>query len=559
MKITRIIIAILLSTGFLWAEHDRDIGRLYLNEAAFLFEAGDYSESEKLINTARQFIYRDSDMLYLLGRLGFQKRDSLSKCGLYFNEALIVDDWTIYSPADLAENYIPILFQTKNYSKSLTLLSDPDFNPRPSDSFIWMHGRALKEAGRMADAVDTVKEGLAFYPDSRILYDLLFELAPGEQGRYADLLLNGTVNHPDLVEIILPLIIPEVEDNVSELFDIYDERDFFNLESEIKRIKQFGLENVALITELADKGVFNDGDLLRELLMALPFNNQRRIVETLFNSWTGELREDLNDDGWSEIIVDFSDGKISSLKWDPDQDGKKELTGEYENGILRTLTLTGNSDIFIEYELYPWVRRITRRDEERILVYNLALGQFAIDFPEVSPFESVPSFEIPEPDWGYVQTNSRNVLIYSPGDDSPLEEYIPLFNRGGITSTFPKGGDEFRRRFYVRNGSVEFIEQDLTGDPGWDTISYYQDGFLKLIAHDAREDGIYEYAETPGRTEGRSSLSVFRDDDGWFFWDFNQNGSYDCRERRVDTRILREYSSKDDGNYDILIEIEALK
>ena len=162
----------------------------------------------------------------------------------------------IYSPSDLAEKYIPILFRTRRYQEVLELLSDPLFNPFPGENQIWLKARTQMETGELADAVDTVKEGLSYYSNSRKLYSLLFSLVPGELERYSGLVKEGTINHPDLVEALIPLLIGNMDRPDRELIEIYDHLNIFDLKSEISRIQIYGLNDLSVLGELSEKGTF---------------------------------------------------------------------------------------------------------------------------------------------------------------------------------------------------------------------------------------------------------------------------------------------------------------
>ena len=242
----------------------------------------------------------------------------------------------------------------------------------------------------------------------------------------------------------------------------------------------------------------------------------------------------------------FEQGTPSKLIKDSNQDGIPDIEADYDKGVLQTVSLSGDTDIFIEYEHFPWVKRITRRDGDRIIVYNLWLGALSIAFPRINIIEELPSAEIKLPEWEIISGKAEKIVIYVPGEESPREEYTPLAGNRGRTVFRSSDESGYYRVFYIRDGQVSYEEQDLTGAPGFDTVRYYRDGFLELIAHDAGEDGVFEYSE-----------SVETPDGAWFYWDYNENGNYDCRELRTGGRILREYSSGDDGNYDILIEFEA--
>ena len=538
-----VLLALCLTVTPVSAQQDRKLGSVYMEQAAALFRSGDRNAARDLLSRAEQFLESSSDAEYLKGSL-LEGDSDLS--GAYFRRALALESWQYFSPADAVEALIPGLFARKRYDDLIRWAEDRVQLPRPDARILWMYAYAENQGGRHDTAVAILREALVLFPRDENLYSLLFRISPEDRDRYGRRILEGGYPSGDNLNRLLCTLLPlmEKEEPRRALLALYDRLDLYCLPVEVMKIRLNGLVNPADLDRLAGAGLFRDGILTRNLYETLAFDSQKTRLQSLFDGYTGPLEEDGDGDGIPELSMELRDGQPVSFCLDADQDGLFEARILYSQGHPSEFLSQEPVSLRIRYDYYPWAEEMTVRRDERVTVYRIIPGNAAVPVELwTSPFVSFA----PEPlipDWPVIQAASRSVALYLPGETSPLEEYVPYFGHTGETRVYPSGKADFSRNFFIRQGLVFKETQDLVGGSAWDTIRYYEEGFLRMITHDADEDSFYEYREEP------------RDGGYRLLWDFNQNGYYDCRQTRVDGTILREYSSGDNGIYDILIQYE---
>lgn len=548
-------------------DQDLQLGLVYLEKAAELYRSGRTGEAAALVETAGQFMTPNSDMDYLKARLleeepegsgpfpedlSYQSYQRSRLVMALYRQALDKNDWRYFSSGETLAPLAELLFREKAYREAADTLALGDPFDRPTARMIWLEAFSLAELGEIPRAVELLKEGRLFYPGDPELLGLLFRLSPAERERCAGLLLGEAIPDPAVRDGMILALLPRLEEgeNPRPLLALYEKYGLYSLPCEIIRIRYGGLDPnpgvfLPVLEKLADSGLFEDGLLSRELYQSLPFDAQKGSLGDLFSVFSGVQKSDENGDGVAELRVSLENGRPAAVEWDPLQNRRASYRCLYENGRAVSFQSQGDPSFFVDYEIYPWVKRLSVHENDRILVYDFLPGNFSFPLElwgsPFGVFEPSPA-ELP----GELSGIARRVGTYVPGAVSPLEEYVPLNRRDGLVYHYPRQEGDYSRRFYVRSDTVVQEALEILDRGYWDTVLYFDEGMLRLLTHDAGDDNYYEYRE--------------EDRDGGFSiaWDLNQNGFFECRQTVKNGFLLREYSSRDDGIYDVLVEIEGI-
>ena len=259
------------------------------------------------------------------------------------------------------------------------------------------------------------------------------------------------------------------------------------------------------------------------------------------------ITEDINNDGIVDGRTVLDSGSITDTILDADQDGLIDYEIVSPGGnIEEVLKDDGDKRVDAKFNPYPYLSEYTVILEGKKRVYHLL------------PYKALyPVVEIPES-----QFKDRISLNIEIKELSPLflesvssrVEEIPLQGKERLTAERTslldttleytlKDGRVYRKREY-KGREVVKEERDLDGDGVPDIYYSFKDGILQSASVDRNHNGFPEYME-------KYSPETVTE------WDFDDNGSFDYREYTAGGKLIREYSTNMDGNFDLRIEESA--
>ncbi|MDR1893359.1 MAG: hypothetical protein LBQ61_01540 [Spirochaetales bacterium] len=553
-----------LAAGVLAADPSPALGRLYLEKAVEAERAGQREEARRLLRVAGEFQEPNSDMDFLSALfLEGTPEGTPELIRFYYHRALDKDSWLFFSPQDVLLPLAKLYFQTTDYPQVLEILDRRDHSRPPAPApppqpfrgpeagEVRIRAFALDRLDRRAEAVEVLKEGLFFHPWEGELLDLLFSLSPGETARYGGFLgedaIPGREERNRLILLLLPHLSPP---EVWQGLELYRRYNLFSLSGELVRISLEGLsprreDYLPVLERLVSAGLFEDlrltGEAYRRLLPAA----QREDLTELFRGYTGLQRGDENGDGLAELTVEVEEGRPLGVTYDPRQDGLFIYRALYQNGRPVSFQSRQPLSFYAEYEIYPWVRSLAVSTGEEIRLYDFLPGNFSLEINLwYSPFETFLPYHTPWTE-DQLRASARRVRTFREGELPPREEFIPITAGEAEVYEYAPGG-EASGWLYLREGVLTLEARRFLNRSWWDTLLHDNPGGLRLLLHDAGGDEYYEYREEA--QEGGFSVS----------WDLNQNGFAECRQIIREGRLLREYSSRDDGVYDVLVEIQGV-
>jgi len=302
-----------------------------------------------------------------------------------------------------------------------------------------------------------------------------------------------------------------------------------------------------LKTLLAD-GLLERPGLGRRLGEILPTEAMRQIFQNAVRSYTGNIYYDSNKDGFYEELHLYDNGLPAGISVDANQDGVLEKMIIFDNGSPVELIITENDFIRINFSNYPWLDELSRASDEKMNVYTFLTESIFLDF-----YEDRDDFAKPIIDDEKIQKFISELESYRKNAVK-----ITAYTGGGSKNSFSFLEEEWERR--DENSSILRIYNKLQGNyiylnryeqrtAGFGDIDFdslidfketFVDGNLISIEADDNKNGIYDYKLS---LEDGRSLSL---------WDFNEDGVYDCRQYEIDGIITTEYSSKLNGEFNVI-------
>lgn len=515
--------------------HDVRMGNLYLEQARFLLKYEDYATAAYFIDKGREYI-PDSRELHYLSNLLLLKTGEIKP----LLAALGGDPKNGEPHREDDLMVLPLLGQTKRYDQVLAIYDrwegEADWKPREAETV----ARALASLDRITDARTLLRESLLLFPLDEGLTRLLLELSPEDRAAWGMRLWSGEYLSRDRENRILLMLLPFLEgEEFLRGWTLYQERELFSLEGEIRRGELFGWDFAAIFPSLLEEGLFHDGVLSARVRKLLLFNEEKELYDRHFSRFTGPMRYDINRDGFPEITVTYRQGLPAELAEDRDQNGEAEKILTLVEGIPRRLILS-DQGAEVEYQSYPWVDRVVHHVDQRRVEYHLGEEQLALavtgwDGSPVFPHISVSL------DWEQIYRHSRSILASLPDQNAGKQSFRVVWgNRGETTLDDVVGG---QRRILSRAGLIYREERYILERANPDTIVLYQEGRVREIHHDADGNGIFEYSEIYPESSESGEYRII--------WDMDQDGRADVEETvRADSRI-RAYLGADDQKVEI--------
>jgi hypothetical protein len=316
---------------------------------------------------------------------------------------------------------------------------------------------------------------------------------------------------------------------------------------------------------------------IRRVHSALSSDEARARLASAFSTYSGELINDADGDGYPESIVSYSAGLPARWALDENQDGVSEMSATFVSGVPGELMLrSGDTEVFVSYDSWPHARRIEFHDAEGARKYSLGPGAMPLPVVAVTAVTDgagapryVERTRAPAPSETAVARAAHAVERTSNGNASETAElydgepsrawWTDPFGRSGyatyreglpLEETIDGDGDGRRetRRVWRRNAAglpeAIYLESDLDGDGRYEfreTLSgarlkswdYDGDGALDLTL-ETRPDGsaVYRYLTVRGRVteavyrdgiieavlENGRPMPIVRDSGGAVFW-----------------------------------------
>ncbi len=523
-------------------KQDEQLSEMYFNNALTAMKGGDNALSLEMLNLSISFNKDLSDTRYLKALI-LTKAGNTDRAQKELKIAFLLGNWKTYSDFNGRVLYAEILRRRgefeKAYRELLPFRDKIGGDKKAAEVF------ALSAAltGRIDVAVNTAK----LFPLSNFAQIILARYDTGWRHAAAVRILKGDPVSYYTKDALQEIILHSSDEGAGWMLRYYKDRwgeDRFYLINSI--INDDSNLEKRIVTVLKMDETINRADLLR-IGCLLDKKGIKYNAAAFFQDKKITINEDINNDGIVDGRTVLDSGSITDTILDADQDGMIDYEIVSPGGkIERILIDNGEKSIDARYNPYPYLAEYTVILEGKKRTYYLLPYKAA--YPVVkepkSPFKGRMSLNVLLKELSplFLESVSSKVEeVQLQGNERLTAERESLSDT--TLEYTNKNGRVYRKREYKGREVVE-EEKDLDGDGIPDLYYRYKGGVLQSASFDRNHNGFPEYME-------KYSPVIMTE------WDFDDNGSFDYREYTAGDKLIREYSTNMDGNFDLRIEESA--
>ncbi len=540
------IFLIIVSGNVFAVSTDRQISIVYLKKAAAAYQLDDYELSESLIDKVDEFYETSSDSAFLKGMIAWKRDNKIPMAQAYMSAALKYDDWLIFSTSDCMSELSLLMFRTKQYAELVDFV-ETKYYPSYSDvDLMYIYVLCLKY--RNDDRYqDILERAVKRYP-----YDYRFAgLYSKISGDYLHKLIRNELIFDDkdgYLEILADSLKLLDDHEKKTVMERYQRDGGSSVEVLLNDYRLNGTLDDSRILQLLNRNILESRALTAELKKSVPYLSGREIIKKAESEYTGKIYEDTNGDNFYEELYLYENGLLTGLSIDDNQDGIIELIIIFKNGAPVEVLYTDKDFIRVTYLDYPFVDEISITGNGILKVYTMIANSVRIDFlTPPSGLERInPKMErIMEAvsDDDYMTDNSVRIAEYSSRNSADtMDRLIKEWNRRDEKISVLSVYNELNGNYtYIQSMNETLMGfKDINYDELVDMKENYVNGKIVSIEADENSNGIYEYKI---EFNGQQQISL---------WDFNEDGIYDCRVYEKDGTVYKEFSSKMDGEFDLV-------
>ncbi|MFW6313732.1 MAG: tetratricopeptide repeat protein [Spirochaetota bacterium] len=539
----------LCCSALLVAQTDSDISLLYVEAAEEALSGGDVGRAEQLMEIAREFAPRSSDVLYLSASIDSMDRDTTMRAIDRARSAVDNASWQRYTAMRGAVLLASLLNRTDRQPEAIAVLEATEEAPDTADGVLAEYYyellRALHVTGRQADVDSLLALARDRFPDDPRYFKFVLE---GERSvsREHRLELERLMEAADSDRWESPLNALLFEYAVRAPTE--GERRWAVSTLEAREWRDARLARAILPDEpdravswFLDNGGPAELGVYFELLGALDSENAERLRASA-SEFSGWSQRDTEGDGlWNERVR-VEGGTVVLWQRDMDQDGTVELEVEFgpsePTGVVIRDEVTA---VRLGYSRYPFLEQGEIATELGREVFVLRPRSIRLDVMQPLAAEG-PGFDGESRVAGSVRRVGRQELIAAAIQtdhvraDGTIAERI--FNEAGTRSRILRdesGNGVWDHLMLNDGGFVTSGLRDIDGDGYYEVAEAYRNGRLVAVAIDSDDNGIpevFEQYDTHGARE----------------WDLNEDGRIDVREFSFWTdSILREFPLSEQG------------
>ncbi|HAK45644.1 MAG TPA: hypothetical protein DCO79_06965 [Spirochaeta sp.] len=541
---------LLLSTVNIYSfdNMNRQIGIIYLKNAAAYYLNGQYTQAESFLEKTSEFHSSSSDYEYLYGLIRLEQENKINDAARYFEKAIENGNWILLDKKDCVTDLALILFRKKEYSKLIDIVEQEAFPDYRDNDLMYLYLLSLKYEGRQNKYRSLLGRSIERYSDDYRFAKLFVHESSGFRDGIIDNLPDYKSRQGALQVLLEAAMTLEAGGlRRSSIKDYLDAggRDAAAL------IEYYRLRGGITVTEL-DKllkdNFFENPSNRKKLQQILPGIDMRNRLDTAYSEYTGNIYYDVNDDGYFEELHLYENGRPVGISVDENQDGLIEVMIIFEGLYPAEVILSGDQFQRISYDIYPNVKELSIAEGAERDVYTFLRDRMTLNIYEIREAddkliilkENVDNFLTDE---SALQENSVRISTYTGGGDKDNYGYLKqeLERRDELYSVL-----KIYNRIIGNYVYQQFNDKRTNGfaDIDYDNLidlkETYSEGVIVSIEADDNKNGKYDYKIT---FDSEQTVS---------WWDFNEDGLYDCRQYLKNGVLINEYSSGFDGNFDII-------
>lgn len=533
-----------LITVFSSAAQDRELSNMYVEYAIAAYDQNRFDDALSWVEKAVVFDECSSDALYLKsqiikdipGKL-YEYQDLLKKSVTYKN-------WNRFNKQEVIVKYGKINQRLMDYKATIEFFSKLKRSDLYNNEFlIYIYAEALIKTGQKSKALPLLKEAVKYFYESSDLWKLLISI---DKASYLNVRAQLLTHSNTFLYSLYEYMIAQTADKVlrKKLIDSY-----YNLDMESFSVKaaSYGLLPRISWWDVKDIMKYKQPETRKEMEMIISLVDQNKLIVDFEQYWyfySGILENDINNDGYSDSFEEYQNGKLKKAVFDTNQDGEPEsIILINENGKIR-LIFQGKYIQEIKYDVYPFVYAVKEYEDSGIIhEYVCRPGQLKLDYINTGARD----FDPVKVNGSYLDLSKYKKYIIQinsieEGSNGSRKEYVKL--PYGVAEEYILTDNKIiTEKKYLVDNKISRIEYDKNRDGIIETVMHYKDNKPAYIESDLNKNGIYEYKEN--LTGEKQKL-----------WDINEDGKYDISESSTKNKIVRKFSTKFNGIFDIIMQVE---
>lgn len=531
---------------------DRAAAEQYLAQARLQAASGSWTQAAELLEASLQFFPEYSESCLLYARIRLREQAGTREGLDWLTRALAFNTWTSTDPRQASTERAAVLVRTRRYTEARPVLAAlaegraPGLGAQENPDAALLWGRTLLGLGDPAAAAGHLELALARYPrDPRLFLELArARQALRQTGKALEVLARGRRALPAAPELTLEAARLERERaRRLELLEEYARQGGAGPTAAALALSLGPREPLVWLERFLAWGGSAAAGPLHDLLA---FYRTRSAPESLLaalRSYSGPRLLDADEDGWYEERFLFQDGNLTGWVLDRDQDGIAEAEVFFDSGVPRSLAATLQRELpagglEFRYSSYPFLEEVIARDARGRRVYELQpYRERLVLFAGSPPFGSGPLRVVSR--WLTEAEIARLALAMRETAGERSRRYTLQAGQVARLEEAPDENGRYGRVVEYSQGRPTSGRRDLDRDGVFEARESYAGGVLTGLSVDRDADGRPEYREQFGPEGTRH------------FWDYDDDGIVDSRELQSEGGLLREFSSRRDGVFDL--------
>ena len=508
-----------------------EISNLYLNAADSFYNDNNLERAEVFLEKSLLFYKDSSDSYYLKALIEFKKNSRLDIIISYLKKALVLRNWNFYNEDDAFFELGKLYTVTKDYKKAVSTLYVVENEKSDNEVYLDSYSASLSQCGMFVTASEVLKNAVEKYPDNIVFRKRLLNIDSTYYDKTLLMILDKNELYDFDTEIILEVL--KITDDPGIKKELYE-----MIRDEVSDYPEIILEKIKINNEVTLQDVddfesykgFYSLRLIKDMKNLITDDIVNRYFDEKLTKVNGIIYDDQNNDGLYEITFNVAAGSLTWYKMDSNQDGITDVYLDFTDDEIESAEF--DEKYFIKYYRYPVI--------EKIIVNNKDIDIYT--FPDKRTFFDITVyrdiFNIPEIISNYpaeINNLLKKAAVHQKTTGDNMSLYVDSRKNERITVSREIYQDRIVSEGIIKDKKTVSVKKDNNSDSSFETKEIYKNGKLDEIMYDGDNDGIYEL-------KVGSNIK---------YWDYNGDGIYDLVASREGDTLLTRYSTMMDGNFDI--------
>ncbi|MDC7124226.1 MAG: hypothetical protein PQJ46_01575, partial [Spirochaetales bacterium] len=300
---------------------NRQIGIIYLKNAASKYLNNEYSSAENFLEKADEFYPVSSDKKYIKALIQLKRDNNIVDSIQNMRDALERDKWLLFDKKRCIEDLTQLLFRTKKYEDIIDIINSKMHIEYEDKDLMYIYILCYKNIGDNDIFYRMLKENIKSNID-----DYRFgELYVDYDDNYSERVLNGEIkfkNKDGGLEVFYKAAM-NIKDDLKrkKALQSYLSQGGKNIEAKIEFYKLEGLISEDDLDSILKQNIFENPDLKNKLLSIVSFENMKNKINNAWSTYTGNIYYDYNGDKYYEELHLYDNGQPAGISIDNNQDG----------------------------------------------------------------------------------------------------------------------------------------------------------------------------------------------------------------------------------------------